>query len=105
MGLLTLKVEDNPDERDLTVRDVQTRGTCSVQMALEQSVGYSGRVEAARSTLDQVKVKDINTNVAVLKELLFLLIKIGRTLLFLAEHEDPLKSYMFLFCLYIVYRG
>ncbi|KAL5213643.1 hypothetical protein ABZP36_002795 [Zizania latifolia] len=35
MGLLTLKEEDNPDERDLTDRDVQTGGTCSVQMALE----------------------------------------------------------------------
>ncbi|KAG8043929.1 hypothetical protein GUJ93_ZPchr0458g22596 [Zizania palustris] len=106
MGLLTLKEEDNPEERDLTVRDVQTGGTCSVQMALERSVGYSGRVEAARATLDQVKVEDIDTNVAVLKELLYPLIEIGKKLLFLAEWEDPLKSYVFLFCfLYIAYRG
>uniref|UniRef100_A0A0D9ZSG8 Uncharacterized protein n=1 Tax=Oryza glumipatula TaxID=40148 RepID=A0A0D9ZSG8_9ORYZ len=106
MGLLTLKEEDNPEEWDLTVRDVQTGGTSSVQMALERSVGYSGRVEAARATLDQVKVEDIDTNVAVLKELLFPLIEIGKRLLFLAEWEDPLKSYVFLFCfLFIVYRG
>jgi hypothetical protein len=69
MGLLTLKEEDNPEERDLTVRDVQIGGTSSMQMALERSVGYSGRVEAARATLDQVKVEDIDTNVAVLKVL------------------------------------
>ncbi|KAF0891120.1 hypothetical protein E2562_005195 [Oryza meyeriana var. granulata] len=106
MGLLNLQEEDNPEERDLIVRDVQTGGTSSVQMALERSVGYSGRVEAARATLDQVKVEDIDTNVAVLKELLFPLIEIGKKLLFLAEWEDPLKSYVFLFCfLYIVYRG
>uniref|UniRef100_A0A0E0KWT8 Uncharacterized protein n=1 Tax=Oryza punctata TaxID=4537 RepID=A0A0E0KWT8_ORYPU len=106
MGLLTLKDEDNPEEWDLTVRDVQTGGTSSVQMALERSVGYSGRVEAARATLDQVKVEDIDTNVAVLKELLFPLIEIGKRLFFLAEWEDPLKSYVFLFCfLFIVYRG
>lgn len=106
MGLLTLKEEDNPEEWDLTVRDVQTGGTSSVQMALERSVGYSGRVEAARATLDQVKVEDIDTNVAVLKELLFPLIEIGKRLLFLAEWEDPLKSYVFLFCfVFIVYRG
>uniref|UniRef100_J3M2N6 Uncharacterized protein n=1 Tax=Oryza brachyantha TaxID=4533 RepID=J3M2N6_ORYBR len=106
MGLLTLKEDDNLEERDLTFRDVQTGGTSSVQMALERSVGYSGRVEAARATLDQVKVEDIDTNVAVLKELLFPLIEIGKRILFLAEWEDPLKSYVFLFCLlFTVYRG
>jgi hypothetical protein len=52
---------------------VQIGGTSSVQMALERSVGYSGRVEAARATLDQVRVEDIDTNVAVLKVLFFLL--------------------------------
>ncbi|KAK1686682.1 hypothetical protein QYE76_047530 [Lolium multiflorum] len=106
MGLLTLKEEDNPEERDFAAGDVQIGGTSSVQMALERSVGYSGRVEAARATLDQVKVEDIDTNVAVLKELLFPLIEIGKRLLFLAEWEDPLKSYVFLLCfLYIAYKG
>lgn len=106
MGLLTLEEEENPEERDFRVRDVQIGGNNSVQMALERSVGYSGRVEAARATLDQVKVEDIDTNLAVLKELLFPFIEIGKCLLFLAEWEDPLKSYVFLFCfLYIVYRG
>ncbi|KAF7005323.1 hypothetical protein CFC21_020448 [Triticum aestivum] len=106
MGLLTLREEDNPEERDFAVGDVQIGRTSSVQMALERSVGYSGRVEAARATLDQVKVEDIDTNVAVLKELVFPLIEIGKRLVFLAEWEDPLKSYVFLLCfLYIVYRG
>lgn len=106
MGLLELKEEDHPEERDFSARDVQTGGTSSVQMALERSVGYSDRVEAARATLDQVKVEDIDTNVAVLKELLFPLIEIGKRLRFLADWEEPLKSYVFLLCfLYIVYRG
>uniref|UniRef100_A0A453DG12 Uncharacterized protein n=1 Tax=Aegilops tauschii subsp. strangulata TaxID=200361 RepID=A0A453DG12_AEGTS len=105
MGLLTLRKEDNPEERDFAVGDVQIGRTSSVQMALERSVGYSGRVEAARATLDQVKVEDIDTNVAVLKELVFPLIEIGKRLVFLAEWEDPLKSYVFLLCfLYVVYR-
>jgi len=128
MGLLTLKKEDNPDERDFAVRDVQIGGTSSMQMALERSVGYSGRVEAARATLDQVKLEDIDTNVAVLKvlfflqkyslssnlthlriitimtlvdslqELLYPLIEIGKRLLALAEWEEPFKSYVFLLC-------
>uniref|UniRef100_A0A0A9HA97 Uncharacterized protein n=1 Tax=Arundo donax TaxID=35708 RepID=A0A0A9HA97_ARUDO len=105
MGLLTLE-EDNTEQRDFTVRDVQIGGTSSMQMALERSFGYSDRVEAARATLDQVKVEDIDTNVAVLKELLFPLIEIGKVLLALAEWEDQLKSYVFLLCfLYMVYSG
>ncbi|KAF8769278.1 hypothetical protein HU200_006791 [Digitaria exilis] len=106
MGLLTLKEEDNHEQRDFAVRDMQIGGTSSVQMALERSVGYSGRVEAARATLDQVKVEDIDTNVAVLKELLYPLIEIGKRLLALAEWEEPFKSYVFLLCfLYMVYSG
>uniref|UniRef100_A0A804MI71 BAR domain-containing protein n=1 Tax=Zea mays TaxID=4577 RepID=A0A804MI71_MAIZE len=90
MGLLKLKEEDNAEERDFAVRDVQIGGTSSVQMALERSVGYSGRVEAARATLDQ--------------ELLFPLIEIGKRLLALAGWEEPCKSYVFLLCfLYMAY--
>ncbi|KAK3141144.1 hypothetical protein QOZ80_4BG0330090 [Eleusine coracana subsp. coracana] len=106
MGLLTLEEEDNAEERDLTVRDVQIRRTSSVQMALDRSLGYSGRVVAARESLNQVKLEDIDTNVAVLKELLFPLIELGKALLALAEWEDTLKSYVFLFCfLYTIYSG
>jgi hypothetical protein len=40
-----------------------------------------------------------------MQELLFPLIEIGKRLLFLAEWEDPLKSYVFLLCfLYIAYK-
>jgi hypothetical protein len=72
MGLLTLEEEGNTQETDLTVRDVQIRRTSSVQMALDRSFGYSGRVEAARASLDQVKLEDIDTNVAVLKVAFFI---------------------------------
>ncbi|KAL6651791.1 hypothetical protein ACP70R_010716 [Stipagrostis hirtigluma subsp. patula] len=106
LGLLTLKEEDNLEGRNSMVRDVQIGRTCSVQMALERSVGYSGRVEAARATLAQVKVEDIDTNVAVLKELLFPLMEIAKWLVSLAEWEDPFKSYAFLLCfLYMLYSG
>lgn len=40
-----------------------------------------------------------------MQELLFPLIEIGKRLRFLADWEEPLKSYVFLLCfLYIVYR-
>ncbi|URE22172.1 hypothetical protein MUK42_17112 [Musa troglodytarum] len=66
IGFLLLK-EDNPEENDILVRNIHVGQTCPLQMAVRESVCYSGRVEAARATLYQVKVEDIDTNLAVIK--------------------------------------
>lgn len=42
-------------------------GPSSLELAVRRSASYSGRAEAARATLEQVKMEDIDTNVAVLK--------------------------------------
>ncbi|KAJ3692965.1 hypothetical protein LUZ60_012060 [Juncus effusus] len=81
-------------------------GPGPLELAVRRSIGYSGRAEAARATLEQVKMEDIDTNVAVLKELLFPLMRIGELMLFLADWEDPFKSHVFLFLfLFLIYRG
>lgn len=67
MGLLSLREEDTPEERGYIVGDVGIGGTSPLRRAVRESVCYSGRVEVARATLDQVKVKDIDTNLAVIK--------------------------------------
>nr|XP_010935594.1 uncharacterized protein LOC105055471 isoform X2 [Elaeis guineensis] len=105
MGILLHK-EDHPEERYFLDGDVHVGETSSLQKAIKESVCYSGRVEAARATLDQVTIEDIDTNVAVVKELTLPLVELGKRLLFLAEWEDPLKSTVFLMLiLYVVYRG
>lgn len=106
MGFMLLKNEDRPEERELLVADVRVGETSPLQMAVKQSVNYSGRVEAARATLDQVKVEGIDTNLAVMKELLFPLVELGNRFLFLVEWEDPFKSTVFLFLtIFVIYRG
>ncbi|KAJ3689255.1 hypothetical protein LUZ61_018419 [Rhynchospora tenuis] len=81
-------------------------GPSSLELAVRRSASYSGRAEAARATLEQVKMEDIDTNVAVLKELLFPLMQIGELMLSLVEWEDPFKSHVFLVLfLFLVYRG
>ncbi|RZR88116.1 hypothetical protein BHM03_00015642 [Ensete ventricosum] len=106
MGFLLPKKEDNPEENGLLVDDFHVGETSPLQLAIRESVRYSGRVEEARATLYQVKVEDIDTNLAAIKDLLFPLFKIGKLLQLLAAWEDPFKSRIFLFLiLYLLYRG
>ncbi|KAJ6349697.1 hypothetical protein OIU78_006000 [Salix suchowensis] len=60
------------------------------------SVSDTGKAEAARATVDKVKVEGIDTNVAVMKELLFPVIESAGRLHHLASWEDPFKSMVFL---------
>ncbi|CAL9203378.1 uncharacterized protein LOC135631695 [Musa acuminata AAA Group] len=106
MGFLLLKKEDNPEENGVLVGNIHVGETSPLQLAIRESVRYSGRVEEARATLYQVKVEDIDTNLAAIKDLLFPLFEIGKLLHLLAAWEDPFKSRVFLFLiLYILYRG
>lgn len=106
LGFILLKKEGMPEEQIFPVADIRVSETNQLQIAVKHSVNFSGRVEAARATLDQVKVEGIDTNLAVMKELLFPFVELGNRLLFLAEWEDPFKSSVFLcFVLYIIFRG
>ncbi|PSR88334.1 FT-interacting protein [Actinidia chinensis var. chinensis] len=77
-----------------------------LEMAVKQSQRNTGRAEAAQATVDEVKVEGIDTNLAVMKELLFPLIESFNRLQVLASWKDPWKSTAFLVltsC--IIYRG
>ncbi|KAL8153855.1 hypothetical protein V2J09_011615 [Rumex salicifolius] len=67
-----------------------------LESAVKQSKTDSGKAEAAKATVDQVKVDGIDTNLAVMKELLFPFVLLGERIQFLASWEDPLKSVVFL---------
>lgn len=106
MGFMLLEKKDMPEEQAFPVADIRVSETIQLQIAVKKSVNFSGRVEAARATLDQIKVEGIDTNLAVMKELLFPFVELGNRLLFLAEWEDPFKSSVFLFfVLFVIYRG
>ncbi|KAG6474491.1 hypothetical protein ZIOFF_068428 [Zingiber officinale] len=66
MGFSLLRKEDNP-ANDILVGNVHVGKTCPLQTAVRESFCYSNSVEAARATFYQVKVEDINTNLAVIK--------------------------------------
>ncbi|WOL18217.1 hypothetical protein Cni_G27010 [Canna indica] len=106
MGFPLLTKEYNLEENEILVGNIHVGQTCPLQAAVRESFCYTGRVEAARATLYQVKMEDIATNLAVIKDLLFPLSEMGRRLQSLASWEDSFKSRAFLFLiLYILYRG
>lgn len=67
MGFVSMEREDWSEETELLAADAHVGETSALQKAVKESLGYSGKVEAARATLDQVKVEDIETNLVLIK--------------------------------------
>ncbi|CAN6273611.1 unnamed protein product, partial [Urochloa humidicola] len=105
MGFLLLKRKDEA-EKEISFCAVCFGVTKSLEAALEESICYSERIESARATIDQVKVEGIDANLALMQELLFPFIQVGKIVYSLSQWEDPLKSLLFLaFMLYVIQRG
>ncbi|KAF2302342.1 hypothetical protein GH714_034157 [Hevea brasiliensis] len=87
-----LQNESNFDGEEMATGDLCAGETNPLEIAVKQSVSDIGRAEAAQATVDKVKVEGIDTNVAVMKELLFPVIELASRLQLLASWEDPFKS-------------
>ncbi|KAF8407407.1 hypothetical protein HHK36_006538 [Tetracentron sinense] len=106
LGFMLPRGVDEDGESAFKVGDVFVGETNPLEMAVKQSKCDTGRAEAAQATVDQVKVEGIDTNIAVMKELLFPLGESVRRLQFLASWEDPFKSTVFLVLIcFTIYRG
>lgn len=105
-GFILQKEAVMSGEAIFPVGDVWVGETNPLEIAVKQSIWDKGRAEAAQATVDQVKVEGIDTNIAVMKELLFPVIKCAERLLLLASWEDPVKSTVFLLLTcYVIHRG
>uniref|UniRef100_A0ACD5ZJM9 Uncharacterized protein n=1 Tax=Avena sativa TaxID=4498 RepID=A0ACD5ZJM9_AVESA len=105
MGFILLKRKDET-EKEISFCGVCVGVTKSLEAALEESFCYSERIEAARATVDQVKVEGLDANLALMQELLFPFIQVGKLIYSLTKWEDPVKSFLFLaFILYIIKSG
>ncbi|CAM0945100.1 unnamed protein product [Alopecurus aequalis] len=99
------------DRKDETAKEISFCAVCvgvtkSLEAALEESFCYSERIEAARATVDQVKVEGLDANLALMQELLFPIIQACKLIYSLTKWEDPVKSFLFLaFILYIIRSG
>ncbi|KAM3343112.1 putative protein isoform X3 [Capsicum galapagoense] len=106
LGIISCKEVDLIGEATTLVGDVFVGEVNPLENAVKQSIKNIGRAEAAQATVDQVKVEGIDTNLAVMQELLFPLIKPISHLQLLASWKDPWKSMLFIvFVSYAIIRG
>ncbi|GMP92248.1 hypothetical protein CsSME_00042551 [Camellia sinensis var. sinensis] len=104
-GLISEHWEDVDGEAFDAAVDVCIGEINPLENAVKQSKRNTGRAEAAQATVDQVKVEGIDTNLAVMKELLFPLLESFNCLQVLATWQDPWKSTMFLVMIsYSIFR-
>ncbi|GLU18224.1 hypothetical protein SLE2022_345360 [Rubroshorea leprosula] len=96
----------NPSETGLVVGEVAVGEMSLLEKAVKESRDNYQKVLQAQGSVDEVKVDGIDTNLAVMKELLVPLVEIGNGLLSLLNWDDPRKS--LIFCLlftFIICRG
>ncbi|GMJ02759.1 hypothetical protein like AT5G23390 [Hibiscus trionum] len=80
--------------------------THPLELIVKQSISDTGRAEAAQATVNQVKVEGIETNLVVMKELLFPFIQLVTSLVLLSSWKEPFKSTVFLmFTSFAIIRG
>ncbi|XP_022865578.1 uncharacterized protein LOC111385428 isoform X2 [Olea europaea var. sylvestris] len=113
VALLTLRIlriissreTDMNEEATFQVGDVCVGKENPLETIVKQLKRDTGRAEAAQATVAQVKVEGVDTNVAVMKELLFPLIELFNRLQLLVSWEDPYKSLMFVLLIsYLIIR-
>lgn len=90
----------------LLVGDIIVGEMTALERVVIESRDNYKMVEKAQATVNGVKVDGLDTNLAVMKELLYPLMEVGKKLIFLASWDDPFKS--FVFCSissFIIFRG
>ncbi|KAM4110451.1 hypothetical protein ACB094_03G196200 [Castanea mollissima] len=101
-----LEKEANLGGQAVIIGDICVGETNPLELAVKQSLLDTGMAKAAQATVDQMKVEGIDTNVAVIKELLYPVIELVSRYQILASWEDPYKSMVFLVMSgYIIIRG
>ncbi|KAK7270068.1 hypothetical protein RIF29_22957 [Crotalaria pallida] len=107
LALSCLGFKSNFFYEDTTViGDIRVGEINPLEVAVKQSLLDTGKAQVAQASVDQVKVEGIDTNVAVMKELLFPVIESANRLQHLASWKDFYKSAAFLLlACYMIVRG
>lgn len=90
----------------LLVGEIAVGDTTPLEKVVKESRSSYEKVVLAQETVDGVKVDGIDTNLAVMKELLFPVLELVNCIFSLAYWEEPLKSLVFCAIVaYAVFRG
>ncbi|XP_043716273.1 uncharacterized protein LOC122664496 isoform X2 [Telopea speciosissima] len=103
---IALGTSSTVSEAGLAVGEMVVGDTTALERAVRESRTSFKKVELAQATIDGVKVEGIDTNLAVMKELIFPVVELGKYLIFLASWDDPFKSLVFSsVSSYVIFRG
>lgn len=106
LKIVSLKEGEVNNEATYLAGDLHVGELNPLEAVVKQLELDTGKAEAAQATVDQVKVEGIDTNIAVMKELLFPVIETYNRLERLASWNDPYKSVMFVLLFsYLIHRG
>lgn len=106
LGFLSGNSSSHLSEEGLPVGEISVGQLSFLERAVKESGDNYKEVVVARESCDGAKVNGIDTNLAVMKKLMFPIKAVGNWLLSLAYWDDPLKSSIF--CLsftFIICRG
>ncbi|KAK7271247.1 hypothetical protein RJT34_26985 [Clitoria ternatea] len=106
LGFVFGASSNKTNENKISVGEISVGEMTSLEKAVKDSRNNHKKVISAQATVDGVKVDGVDTNLALMKELLFPLRELGKCLQSLALWDDPWKSSGF--CLlfsYIIYKG
>ncbi|XP_061957513.1 uncharacterized protein LOC133678981 isoform X2 [Populus nigra] len=93
------------NEAGLVVGETSVGEMSSLEKVVKESQSSFKKAVLAQETVDGVKVDGIDTNLAVMKELLLPVMEVGRWLISLIHWDDPIKSLVFCLVLtYVIWR-
>ncbi|WVZ15735.1 hypothetical protein V8G54_013301 [Vigna mungo] len=106
LGFVFGASSNNSNESRIAVGEISVGEMTELEIAIKESKNNHKKVISAQATVDGVKVDGIDTNLAVMKELLFPINELWKSLQALAYWDDLRKSSGFcLFFSYIIYRN
>ncbi|QCD92181.1 hypothetical protein DEO72_LG5g242 [Vigna unguiculata] len=106
LGFVFGASSNNSNESKIAVGEISVGEMTELEIAIKESKNNHKKVISAQATVDGVKVDGIDTNLAVMKELLFPINELWKSLQALAYWDDLRKSSGFcLFFSYIIYRN
>ncbi|KAH1107643.1 hypothetical protein J1N35_011411 [Gossypium stocksii] len=106
LGVMFGSSSNNPSEAGLLGGELAVGEMSSLERAVKESRENYKKVVLAQETVNGVKADGIDTNLAVMKELLLPVMEVGKWLLSLVYWDDPLKSLLFsLISTFIIFRG
>ncbi|KAL9337606.1 hypothetical protein Peur_069375 [Populus x canadensis] len=94
------------NEAGLVVGEIAVGEMSSLEKVVKESQNSYKKTVLAQETVNGVKVDGIDTNLALMKELLLPVMEVGKWLISMIHWDDPMKSLVFCLVLtYVIWRG